>query len=170
MKNLIKSVALIAVMMLAFSSQADYLYFMADDIYSTWDGKWTYAKVKMYDTTSENYETGRTYLMAFDKKNEERFDPNLGMSFYEQYARFDGPGGDNYAFVMELFNDVGEGIARSAVITWQQAVENGSIVSGFGSGHSEAQFNTFLIPEPTSGLMVLFGFSLLALRRKQKLA
>ena len=82
-----------------------------------------------------------------------------------------GTYGDGYSYYIELLNDTIT-VGRSEILTYSALDKY--IANGIGSSSmpatpwSPTSFTTAVIPEPTSGLLMLFGLSALALRRKRK--
>ena len=78
-----------------------------------------------------------------------------------------------YSFFIELLND-GTTVGRSSdssMLQWSAlSAYTGTTLGGMsepGDAWNGGTFTTAAIPEPTSGLLVLFGLSALALRRKR---
>lgn len=161
----IKSYIAAAAVAIASFAMADvgnsYLYWMAD---ATELGGVSYAKVHAYDgTTDAGYlmvaqsdGTGSGYINAF----------TVDGLFLEKVAVLGSTMlNDSYNFQLELYGTDDQVKWLSAVVakssatigsTWQEL------------GVSPTVFTGFQIPEPTSGLLAMLGFGLLALRRKQK--
>lgn len=77
--------------------------------------------------------------------------------------------GSEWSFIVELYND-GKLLTQSAegVNTYSSAFDAGAIFEHLApSGAGVVKFSTFAVPEPTSGLLMLFGLCGLALRRKR---
>lgn len=76
----------------------------------------------------------------------------------------------DYAFIVEVFTDGGALIGRSDEISYETL--SSYVKSSSGSqvgGKAFDAWNIQTVPEPTSGLLALFGFAALALRRKKNL-
>ena len=166
MKKIIKSFAVAATMLLSASVLAEdptpsYMYWMTEYLYTPVAGQaWEYAKVK-YSGDSDSGFLGAA-------EGGDKFGRNLliGQDFYAmQVAIGSVTLGESYKFALELFNSNGDAIGISQWIDYDPGYIGSKSMSA-----KEAKFSGFLIPEPTSGLLAMLGFGLLALRRKQKKA
>lgn len=163
MKNIIKSFAVAVAMLLSTSVLAEggasYLYWMTENLGSFGGAAWTYAQVK-YDSGS-----GTGYLAYGDTATFNK-GLTLGGDFYAmQVAIGSLTLGDSYKFALELFNGDNKVVGSSAWLAYDAGFIGGKSMSA-----KEAVFSGFQIPEPTSGLLMMMGFGVLALRRKQKMA
>ena len=160
MKNIIKSFAVAAAMLLSTSvlaADTSYLYWMTENLGSFGGENWTYAQVK-YDSGS-----GTGYLAYGDTA---KFNKELTLAddfFAMQVAIGSLTLGNSYKFALELFNGDNKVVGSSAWLAYDAGFVGGKSMSA-----KEAVFTGFQIPEPTSGLLMLLGFGALALRRKQK--
>ena len=160
MKNIIKSLAVAAAMLLSTSvlaADTSYLYWMTQDLGGFSGENWSYAQVKYTNTlgTESGY---------FDTQ----FSSGLTIAddFYAmQVAIGSVTLADSYKFALELFNSAGDVVGSSAWLAY-----NVDFIGDKSMAASRAKFGGFQIPEPTSGLLMMMGFGLLALRRKQKKA
>ena len=163
MKNIIKSFAVAVAMLLSTSvlaADTSYLYWMTENLGSFGGENWTYAQVK-YDSGS-----GTGYLAYGDTATQFNKGLTLAGDFYAmQVAIGSLTLGDSYKFALELFNSSGDVVGSSAWLAY-----NADYIGNKSMSAKEAVFNGFQIPEPTSGLLMMMGFGLLALRRKQKKA
>lgn len=160
MKNIIKSFAVAAAMLLSTSvlaADASYLYWMTQDLAGFGNDNWSYAMVKYTNTlgSESGYfatQFGSDYTVAND--------------FYAmQVAIGSVTLADSYKFALELFNGDDKVVGSSAWLAYDAGFIGGKSMSA-----KTAKFSGFQIPEPTSGLLMMMGFGLLALRRKQKKA
>ncbi|MBQ3806631.1 MAG: PEP-CTERM sorting domain-containing protein [Kiritimatiellae bacterium] len=69
-------------------------------------------------------------------------------------------------FLIELFDDSDSRVAWQRV-SYQMAFDNGSISSPLAAGGATVYTISQVVPEPTSGILLLLGFAGLALRRKK---
>lgn len=160
MKIMVKGFAVAAAMMLATSAVADsYLYWMSNGT-DKFGNDWSYAKVKYDSGSGTGYLAAGTDATTFAKSLQ------YANEFYSmQVAIGSLTLGSSYTFALELFNGSGDSIALSEWVAY-----NSSFVGNKSFAASEATFNFWQVPEPTSGLLTMLGFGLLALRRKQEKA
>ena len=164
MKNIIKSFAVAVAMLLSTSvlaeGDASYLYWMTENLGSFGGAAWTYAQVKYDSGSGTGYLAYGGTATQFDKVL------TLAGDFYAmQVAIGSLTLGDSYKFALELFNSSGDVVGSSAWLAYDAGFIGGKSMSA-----KEAVFSGFQIPEPTSGLLMMMGFGVLALRRKQKKA
>ena len=153
-----------------FPSFGDYLYWMIDDSsYRDWENpSFTYARMRV-DGTSQylqlSYADAPTEwgsgLQATD---------DIGKAIDGAWAEIDSVYAEDpqTRFVLELYASDQAQPARSASFTYEMLKD--SIVQTIPSQTEQfpSAFGAWsVVPEPTSGLLTLFGVALLALKRKR---
>lgn len=170
----------------ALPSRSDVLYWMVDETAAGDVGTFGYATVRAY--TGDNPQQGEYLpLVLQDSKTGDYYDSGITQfpkSVFDGegvYAGLDKLSGwqnnkGSYSFLVELWLDSGEKVAvgTSAAYaalhgeTATSIVLSGEIVKpGDLRAWDGGSFTPYSVPEPTSGLMVLLGMALLALRRKR---
>ena len=162
-------------------SFGDYLYWMIDDgSYRAWenpsfafakirvDGKQQYDLMLSYvDSDNPTYES--TYLLASDGGISEDLTVTPGTRIDGAWANLDLVDVDaTTSFVIELYNENMTRVGRSVVS--YGALENSIFdakLTGRELGPSKAFGAWGVVPEPSSGLLMLCGLALLALKRKR---
>ena len=157
------------------SAQDSYLYWMVSD--ANMDGtdyNFEYAKVKVIEKDGNDYylniyDTATSADTGFSELYSDPDDPNSSDSFVPVFVgKFDK--NNVNSFIVELFNDE-DGQIGWQTYSWDAAkgyVFSGNNLSG-GSG-IDALVVSAVTPEPTSGVLMLLGGALLALRRKRRVA
>ena len=163
MKNIFKTLAAAAMLTVGGTVSADsVLYWMLQDNFASGlRDTYSYAKVAVVQADGGGTVT---YLTVYPGSSSEQFSGELT---WGQYAQIGSTVlNDNYKYFVELFNNSGEQIGLSNYLAYSDISSHiGSDSAIIGSA---AVFTGVHIPEPTSGLLALLGFGLLALRRKQK--
>ena len=161
MQTMIKSLLLIAAMACITSANADsYLYWMVGNG-SSFDAEYAKIAYTTGDGVSATYLYNGNPGAAADQKEFYNF-------YLDQYALIGSTTLDSsYKFFVELYNDNDQVVGVSRMLAFD-AIKD-AIGPDFMSITGQANFSAS-IPEPTSGLLTLLGFGLLALRRKQKKA
>ena len=167
--------ALVAVAMFCGSAAADYLYSMVKDAYYYFNGKsadFDYLKVKGDGNELDFYgvdENDSPSLLGSTIYS----DPNDRNSSYEAqkdagFYVYD-PTSSYQTFLFEMFNTGSE-----ERVAWQEFSRNTLLAQGniYDSTSDHSGYNPLVVssvvPEPTSGLLSLFGLAALALRRRKR--
>ena len=173
-KTIIKAVAVAAVALAARSAMAaadSYLYWMVGDtvknLYHGIDvsSEWDYAKVRVGDgdTYLNWYNAGETTSggdsldrVAADQGTQAAYWGMLDQSATEQTITF------------ELWADGENGGTMVEYLTQSIGALKDFIYTNGSTSGATAYTLTGVVPEPTSGLLMLFGLAGLALRRKRR--
>ena len=173
MKKLI-AVAVAALSLGAFADDS-YLYWMTPSSVSWKTGdtaaEYSYVAIGVMDNaTGQNvsYLANTTFGVATTTESAQLVASGSG----SWYANLSTYANNAYSFYIELFNDKGS-VGRSTDILSYDAARAYATTFGTQAPSATAwtptSFTTAAIPEPTSGLLMLFGLSALALRRKRPL-
>jgi hypothetical protein len=120
-------------------------------------GSAVYLSLYSITDTSKSYDS-----MGLDR------DSGLGNSGYAALGTYAGEG---YSYYIELLNDTTfagrsvDTLAYSSAATWILTDISQTAIPS--SAWSSATYTTAPVPEPTSGMLLLFGLAGLALRRKR---
>lgn len=166
--------ALVAVAMVCGSAAADYLYSMVKDAYYYFNGEsadFDYLKVKGDGNDElEFYGVGESGILSFgpkiysdssDRNSSNGAQDGAGFFVYDPESSYQ-------TFLFELFNEGEERVAwqefsRDTLVAQGNIYNSASDLSG-----QNALVVSSVVPEPTSGLLSLFGLAALALRRRKR--
>lgn len=79
-------------------------------------------------------------------------------------------GSSEYSFFVELFNASGSFVYKQSAVSYNDLVSSGYVSSNplsVPSGALSGGWNGAAVPEPTSGVLLLIGGAMLALRRRR---
>ena len=152
----------------ALHADYQYLYWMVDETKDTDQYQFTYATVKAGDSSylylyDQSGNTGDYKFYASDVIT----GADTGLSTSAAYA---GLGEGNYTgstFLFELWNQYDEKVGWKSV---GYSALSGNIFANTQSGSGSSPYVVSnVIPEPTSGMLLLIGIAGLALRRRKQL-
>jgi len=164
----------VACVLVGWAVHADAMYWQlaGQNVNGVTADQWTMARVEVYSNGSA---TG-TYLHYLDDTDVQYMDKSeAGAWFDVDMSNYSGVSPE-YSFVLELVNDDLEIQGTTAPVSYSDLSSAGKIVSNSAfnsltpinySTFNAGQGTTADVPEPTSGLLMLLGASLLALRRRQ---
>ena len=175
MKTLMKFSAVVAVAMVCGSAAADYLYSMVKDAYYYFNGEtadFDYLKVKgdghdldfygVDENDSLSLIGSTIYSDPSDSNSSYGAPKDAGFYVYD-------PTGSYQTFLFEMFNE-----GSSERVAWQEFSRDTLLTQGniYDSTSDLSGYNALVVssvvPEPTSGLLSLFGLAALALRRRKR--
>jgi len=174
MKKFLSIIAMV-VGLSAFAEDT-YLYWMLNDEGFT---GWTTMRMKAVTTSGSEYlavydyfDDGHKYSADSDTKDIQKGDYD---DYVNECSTLEGLSADFYAlignltgitsFVVELWN--GSSMVKSDTVAYSAA--ESYLQAGGPDAVPIAAPYTFTVPEPTSGMLVLIGGVLMALRRKRKI-
>ena len=172
MKTLMKFSAVVAVAMFCGSAAADYLYSMVKDAYYYFNGEsadFDYPKVKGDGNDLDFYGAGESdslgskiYSDPSDSNSSYGAPKDAGFYVYDPTSSYQ-------TFLFEMFNE-----GSSERVAWQEFSRDTLLTQGniYDSTSDLSGYNALVVssvvPEPTSGLLSLFGLAALALRRRKR--
>ena len=179
MKNMKKSifgfVASFAVALIAASAQAEYLYCMIEDAQNTYNGN-----AIAFDYATISTDGGLNYLHFYTTGNVDQGDrmaseASTTPGYYSSagasvdlayYAKIEATESEYTTFLFQLWAN-----GNSQPVAWQTYDKSAVASNIFGStsatGGDSPLVVSKVIPEPTSGILLLLGMAGLALRRRR---
>ena len=159
MKSISKVAVAAAVMLFASAASAGTLYWQVDD-----DSGDIGAELWMVDTTKSEGQEG--YKTSF---TDGLIDAPTGI----QQADITNYTGDQYLFFVELYNYATDTSTEGYKWGYGDLVSSGYVAFGATdfptvSANAAAHSNFGAVPEPSSGLLLLMGGAMLALRRRRQ--
>ena len=156
MKKLFATLVLLA----GFAANADYLYWMIDT-----GAENSVAGGYTFDTVNLMYDSGTLQSVANSSNLESMF--NSG-GYFEYSGDIINATGSS--FWVELVSS-GSSVAKSTAYTYTDLINMGALFKGSSMSSNVgniAPFGGFApVPEPTSGVLLLFGGMLLGLKRRR---
>lgn len=151
----IKMLAVVAaVLAMAGGVQADALYWMVDTTASDAAYKGAFDSAGLYVVKAE----GNELLDGIEAGAA----PTL--------SDLKGYGSSQYSFYVELYNTAGDSVHKTQTVSYDSLLSSGYIATGgvlTPTVLASGGFNGASVPEPTSGVLLLVGGALLALRRRR---
>ena len=171
-----KLIALCAVALSLGAFADSYLYWMVDDPV-TWasgidSSKLTYDTVRIGVVDSKEWQKGYLTMYGDDGASYNTTFASLAGEGEETsgYAALGQYASDSYSYYIELLNDttfVGRSEQYLSYEAAKSYLANFSDLKPDTAWGQNVTFTTAAIPEPTSGMLLLFGLAGLALRRKR---
>ena len=161
MKKLLTIIMLLSTAAFLSRAEDSYLYWMVDATEAEWWlDSFTYATIK--ETSTGEYLVDRQYGVDAVAANDDGL-TTAAVDFIMPTAYMSS----EYSFIVELYNE------NDSLLGWSRAVNFDELIDHIFSGMQPTGANPYvfsaIIPEPTSGMLLLFGLAGLALRRKRGL-
>ena len=172
MKKAVIFALAVAVSLTLLSGQEQYLYWMIGD-HPYEDVPFEYAKINVLDTEGNS----QGYLCFADAPGQEKFVSNTlegenpgadGLHLHAPtWAALGEYGTSAYSFLVELYNESDVQVGRSLSTYAYDALADFISKDGWSTTPSGGALSVNVVPEPTSGLLLLLGVAGLALRRRR---
>ena len=170
-KAISRLVAVAAVALMAFTASARYLYCMIENANNIYNGE-----AIQFDFATVSIDGGASYLYFSVPNNQGASGQQLIYSDASKvstatgaYAMFDDDTPEYTTFLFELFTSSD---SKDSRVAWQQySLSSLMAANAIGSATDTSEITLFkvsqVIPEPTSGILLLLGMAGLALRRRR---
>ncbi len=170
----------VACVLVGWAVHADAMYWQlaGQNITGVADNQWTMAQIEVFQKNGSDWVGTGTYLKYLDDPTVDLMDKSVSGAWFD-VSGYSGTSPE-YSFVLELVNDALEIQGATTPVSYNDLDTAGKIVknslydSTFNSltpvnysTYNAGAGTTADLPEPTSGLLMLLGASLLALRRRQ---
>ena len=132
-------------------------------------GEWTMARIQVVNSSDGSSLSPEAYLVMSDTTDTLLDKDATGAWFDLSNSSYDYADAA-YSFVLELVNDDLQVQGTSERVNYNDIPASAKVASFdtvSGSSYTSWNAGSVTIPEPTSGLLMLLGASLLALRRRQ---
>lgn len=161
MKNLLKSIVASATLMIAASASAGTLYWQVQDQDTEFDEAWLVRENKdgKHDIVGVASQADKKSTALTQTDISEWADSDY-LFFVELVNYTDGSEENNWVVATGNKNGYGDLVSSGYVAT---GINNANVVASFAGGQ-----NFMSAPEPSSGLLLLMGGAILALRRRRQ--
>lgn len=156
MKMIQKLAVFAAILAMVGIAKADALYWQVDTGASdaSYKGEYSYAAL---------YTSDGTFLDGYYEATDGKVAPTL--------SDLGNYGSTGYSFYVELYNASLDSVYKGQTVSYDQLAASGYISTGgvsLPTFTATSGFNGASVPEPTSGVLLLIGGAMLALRRRRR--
>ncbi len=164
------SIFFAAVFALGLGLRADYLYWMVDQTGIQDAPEFKYAMISATDGGESTYlqladNDGASLGTKLLWSGYESPDSKTGKTTNPAYADVSGYTSDAFSFFVELYNEKSEKVAVTSPVSYS-ALQS-FIYGNMNQTGVMSPYTFHAVPEPTAGLLWLFGTAILALRRRR---